>query len=49
MDVILELIKNMSHSTTEGIFGVTAIFIYFIVIVAVAIYRIKEGQKEGHH
>ncbi|WP_457571714.1 hypothetical protein [Desulfovulcanus sp.] len=49
MDVVIELIKNMSHSTTQGIIGVSAIFIYFVIIVAVSIYRIKEGQKEGHH
>jgi hypothetical protein len=49
METVIELLTNMSHSTTEGMFGVGAIFIYFIVIVAVSIYRIKEGQKEGHH
>ncbi|KUJ96969.1 MAG: hypothetical protein PWR24_924 [Desulfonauticus sp.] len=49
MQTIIELLTNMTHSTTEGKFGVAAIFIYFIIIVAVACYRIKENLKHEHH
>lgn len=49
METILELLNGMAHSTTEGKFGVAAIFIYFIVIVAVACYRIKQNLEHDHH
>ena len=49
MDVVFELLKNMSHSTVPGIFGVLGIFTYLAAIVVAAIYRIREGMQQGHH
>jgi hypothetical protein len=49
MHTIAELIKDMSHSSLAGIFGVTAIFIFLGAIVASALYRIREIQKSEHH
>ncbi len=48
MNMIGELIHNMLHSTIPGAIGVSAIFLYFFVIVVASIYRIKEGQNEHH-
>ncbi len=48
-NVIIELLKNMLESTTPGYFGVIGIFTFLAAIVAAAIYRIHEGQKEGGH
>ncbi len=48
MGIIGELIHNMLHSTVAGAIGVSAIFLYFLVIVVASIYRIKEGQNEHH-
>ncbi|WP_198146042.1 hypothetical protein [Desulfonatronovibrio magnus] len=47
--MLVELFRDMMSSTTEGFFGVTGIYLYFVVMVAAAIYRIKEGMNEGHH
>ena len=47
--MLVELLRDMARSTTEGFFGVTGIYIYFVVIVGAAIYRIKEGMREGNH
>ncbi|MBU4526033.1 MAG: hypothetical protein KUA37_08780 [Desulfomicrobium sp.] len=44
-----ELFGNMMHSTVEGFIGVVGIFTYLAAIVIAAVYRIKEGMKEGHH
>ncbi|MFW5731221.1 MAG: hypothetical protein ACOCV7_06185 [Desulfonatronovibrionaceae bacterium] len=44
-----ELLKDMFSSTTQGYFGVTGIYLYFVVIVVAAIYRIREGMKDDHH
>ena len=49
MHTIIELIKDMSHSSMEGIFGVAGIFLYLAAIVAAALYRIREIQKSDHH
>ena len=49
MDVVFELLKNMSHSTVPGIFGVLGIFTYLGAILVAAIYRIREGMQQGHH
>jgi hypothetical protein len=48
-NVLLELIKNMLHSSTPGYFGVIGIFTFFVAIVAAALYRIKEGMNEEQH
>jgi hypothetical protein len=49
MHIIIELIKDMSHSSLQGIFGVTGIFAFLCAIVAAALYRIREIQKSDHH
>ncbi len=49
MGVIGELIGNMGHSTTQGTIGVSLIFIYLAWIVVMALIRIEQGKKEGHH
>ncbi|MCA1743166.1 MAG: hypothetical protein ABR542_00680 [Desulfonatronovibrio sp.] len=47
--MLVELLRDMFSSTTPGYFGVTGIFIYFVAIVGAAIYRIKEGMRQGDH
>ncbi|KHK01133.1 hypothetical protein [Desulfovibrio sp. TomC] len=49
MSMVSELITNMGHSTEQGFFGVTAIYIYMAIIVATAIVRIRQFLKEDHH
>ncbi|BBD09767.1 hypothetical protein [Desulfovibrio ferrophilus] len=46
MGVVLELATNAWHSTSQGMLGVSLIFIYMAVIVGVALMRIKQ---HGHH
>ncbi len=41
---MMELFSNMLHSTPQGYLGVSLIFIYFVVIVATALYRIKNSD-----
>ncbi|MCM0756335.1 hypothetical protein M7784_13950 [Desulfovibrio aminophilus] len=47
--MIGELISDMAHSTTQGMIGVSLIFIYLAWIVSVAFIRIQQGKKEEHH
>ncbi|MFP4085030.1 MAG: hypothetical protein ACLFP9_09340 [Desulfonatronovibrio sp.] len=47
--MLVDLLKDMFSSTTQGYFGVTGIYLYFVAIVVAAIYRIKQGMKEGDH
>lgn len=47
--MISELISNMGHSSFQAFFGVPAIYIYMAIIVATAIYRIRQFAKEDHH
>ena len=49
MTIINELIENMIHSTDQAFVGVPLIFIYFAFIVTVALWRIWQSNKEGHH
>jgi hypothetical protein len=49
MSVVSELVTNMGHSTEQGFFGVTAIYVYMVIIVAAAFYRIRQFCKEDHH
>jgi hypothetical protein len=49
MHIIAELIKDMSHSSLEAVFGVAGIFAFLGAIVASALYRIREIQKSDHH
>lgn len=48
MSMVSELVTNMGHSTEQGFFGVTAIYIYMAIIVTVAFIRIRQFLKEGH-
>lgn len=48
MSVVSELITNMGHSTEQGFFGVSAIYIYMAIIVIAAFYRIRKMAKEHH-
>jgi hypothetical protein len=48
MSVVSELITNMGHSTEQGFFGVTAIYVYMAIIVGAALYRIRKMAKEHH-
>lgn len=47
--MIGELIQGMMHSSTQGIIGVSLIFIYLAWIVSIAMIRIKEARQEDHH
>jgi hypothetical protein len=49
MHTIAELIKDMSHSSLEGVFGVAGVIVFLCAIVAAAFYRIREIQKSEHH
>ena len=51
METLLQLIENMSHSTGQGIVGVTGIFLFLVLIVGAGIYRAKEMQEHDteHH
>lgn len=46
MSVIIELATNALHSSPQGFFGVSLIFVYMAVIVGLSLYRIK--QHGGH-
>ncbi len=39
-----ELITSAMHSTPQGFVGVGCIFIYFAVMIAAIIYRVKRGE-----
>lgn len=43
-----ELVSNAMHSTPQAFVGVTLIFLYFCLIVATAIYRIKKSDHMHH-
>ena len=47
--MIGELLTDMAHSTSQGTVGVSLIFIYLAWIITVALIRIQQGKKEGHH
>ncbi|GAB6888138.1 hypothetical protein JCM13304A_16360 [Desulfothermus okinawensis JCM 13304] len=50
MHTLLELIKNMSHSTIQGFFGVVGIFVFLITMVGSGIYRVKQQlEKDKSH
>jgi hypothetical protein len=46
--MISELIHNMGHSSAQAFYGVPAIYIYLVIIVAVAFYRIKQFKNDHH-
>ena len=39
-----ELITSALHSTPQGFVGVGCIFIYFAVMIAAIIYRVRRGE-----
>jgi len=47
MSIIFELANNMYHSTPQGVLGVSLIFGYLALIVAIALVRIV--QNADHH
>ena len=49
MSMVSELVTKMGHSTDQGFFGVTAIYIYMAIIVTMAFIRIRQFLKEDHH
>ena len=48
MNVVDLLITNASHSTAQGFVGVALIGVYFCLIVATALYRIKKADHMHH-
>lgn len=42
------LISNALHSTPQGFVGVTLIFVYFAVMLAAIVYRIKKADHMEH-
>jgi hypothetical protein len=50
MDLVITLISNTLESSKLGLFGVTGIAVYFVAILAAALYRIREQYlEEGQH
>lgn len=49
MSMVSELVTNMGHSTDQGFFGVTAIYVYMVIIVVAAFVRIRQSLKHDHH
>lgn len=47
--MIGELLEGMAHSTTQGMVGVSLIFIYMAWIIVIGLLRIKEAYAEDHH
>ncbi|MDE7012374.1 hypothetical protein JBF11_00680 [Taurinivorans muris] len=43
-----QLMENVMHSTPQGVLGVSLIFIYFAIMLAAIIYRIKKGEHVHH-
>jgi len=49
MRMLAELIANMSQASEQGMFAVAGIYVYMILIVGAAFYRIRQFQKESRH
>ena len=49
LSMAVELFNNALHSTLQGFVGVGLISIYFVLILAVAIMRIKRAEHMGGH
>ncbi|MBU1247776.1 MAG: hypothetical protein KKB70_03685 [Proteobacteria bacterium] len=51
--MISELLSGMAHSTTQGMVGVSLIFVYMVWIIAIGLIRVGEAMAEdkagGHH
>lgn len=48
MSTLAELWSNMLESTAQGFVGVPMIYIFFVVIVVAAIWRIRRGEHLDH-
>ncbi len=48
MNIFDTLMTNVSHSSAQGVIGVAVIAAYFILIVGVALYRVKQGSHMDH-
>ncbi len=46
--MFFDLIVNALHSSFAAYVGVGAIFVYFVVIIATALYRIKKADHMHH-
>ena len=44
-----ELFDNVLHSTAQGFIGVGLISVYFVLILAAAVMRIRRGEHMGQH
>lgn len=44
-----ELFNNALHSTAQGFVGVGLISVYFVLILATSIMRIRRGEHMGRH
>ena len=49
MSMVSELVTNMGHSTEQGFFGVSAIYIYMAIIVTTALVRVCHNIKNDKH
>ncbi|MEA4858521.1 hypothetical protein [Solidesulfovibrio sp.] len=49
MSIVSELVTNRGHSTEQGFFGVTAIYISMAIIVTAALLRVRANIKSDHH
>lgn len=48
VNMFAELMENVMHSTPQGFLGVSLIFIYFAIMLAAIVYRIKKGEHVHH-
>lgn len=49
METVAALISSMSHSTIQGLLGVTGIVVFLGIIVVTAAFRIKEQMDQDEH
>ncbi len=48
MHTLLELIKNISHSTGIGFIGVCGIFAFLFTMIGLGIFRVKQMLDKEH-
>jgi hypothetical protein len=46
---MIDLIKNMTESTTAGAVGVSMIFLYLAWIIFIGIRRVRQASAADHH
>ena len=44
-----ELAESAQHASLQGMVGVGLIFFYFLLILGVALWRIRRGEHLAHH